>query len=229
MTDLPHILVIDDDERLRQLLHRYLSDQGFFVSVAEDAAAARERMKFFQFDALVLDLMMPGETGLEFAATITSASPPILMLTAMAEASDRVKGLELGAGDYLTKPFEPKELVLRLRNLIGRTVTEVKTENPDVRFGQFRFHLPTARLYQNNDEIYLTTAEAALLKALAEKPGQPVSREALAEIGDGISERNNERSVDVQINRLRKKIEPTPGRPIYIRTQRGAGYVLLAD
>lgn len=224
---MPHILVIDDDERLRQLLQRYLSDQGFFISVAEGAEQAREAMRYFTFDALVLDLMMPGETGLQFAGSLTAPHPPVLMLTAMAEGSDRVRGLELGAGDYLTKPFEPRELVLRLRNLMQRSESNEKPE--DVYFGQFRFHLASSRLFKQDKEMYLTSAEAALLKVLAEKAGQPLSRETLAEQSAGTVERSNERSIDVQINRLRKKIEPTPGRPVYIRTQRGAGYVLQTD
>jgi two-component system phosphate regulon response regulator OmpR len=225
-----HILVIDDDERLRQLLQRYLSDQGFFVTIAADAKAAREALHYFCFDAMVLDLMMPGETGLQLAASMPADNkPPILMLTAMADPADRVRGLELGARDYLTKPFEPRELVLRLNNLLQQPAQAPSTDTREVRFGFFRFEQASGRLFKEDEPVYLTQAESALLQALAANPGHPVTRESLIALGIGGADNQNERSVDVQINRLRKKIEPLPGRPIYIRTLRGAGYILQTD
>lgn len=224
-----HILVVDDDERLRQLLQRYLSDQGFFVSTAPDAKAAREALAYFRFDALVLDLMMPGETGLQLAASLPADNqPPILMLTAMAEPADRVRGLEIGARDYLTKPFEPRELVLRLNNLLQQPISPA-AEKDMLHFGAFRFEKLSGRLYKDEESVYLTQAESALLQALAAQPGEPVSRESLVALGIGGGDNQNERSVDVQINRLRKKIEPVPGRPVYIRTLRGSGYILQTD
>ncbi len=229
MTPLIHILVVDDDERLRQLLQRYLSDQGFFVSTAPDAKAAREALDYFRFDAMVLDLMMPGETGLQLAASLPEANqPPILMLTAMTEPADRVRGLEIGARDYLTKPFEPRELVLRLNNLL-RQPGAPAAAGERIRFGEFRFEKSTGRLYKEDEPVYLTQAEAGLLQVLAAQPGEAVTREALAALGVGGGDSQNERSVDVQINRLRKKIEPVPGRPVYIRTLRGSGYILHTD
>ncbi len=225
--DIPHVLVVDDDTRLRDLLQHFLSDQGFRVSVAADADAARHQMCFFEFDALVLDVMMPRETGVEFAATLPANAPPVLMLTAMGEAQDRIAGLETGARDYLVKPFEPRELVLRLRNLLISKPAIVKTSGV-CRFGAFMFDLQSLQLAQDNQPVYLTSSEAAYLKMLAEQCGQPVSRENLAELNSGVQDKQMERSVDVQINRLRKKIEPIPGKPIYIQTMRGAGYVLHA-
>lgn len=221
MAEMPHILVVDDDERLRDLLRQYLSDQGFFVSTARDAAAAREKLGFFAVDGMVLDVMMPGETGLQLAASLGRAAPPTLMLTAMGEASDRIAGLEAGVEDYLVKPFEPKELVLRLRNILQRGKPAMVQA---IRFGGFRFELASQKLFHGMEPVYLTSAEALCMKALAEQAGTPVSREKLAELG--LQGKGNERSVDVQINRLRKKIEPVPGRPVYIQTVRGAGYVL---
>jgi two-component system phosphate regulon response regulator OmpR len=225
MAEIPHILVVDDDERLRDLLRQYLSDQGFFVSTAKHAEQAREKLAYFQVDLMVLDLMMPGETGLQLAHSLGRRAPPTLMLTAMGEADDRVRGLEVGAEDYLVKPFEPRELVLRLRNIWQRTRGQ---QNQSIRFGEFHFDPASQKLTQGEAPVYLTSSEAQCLRVLAEHAGQPVTRERLAELSMGHSS-GNERSVDVQINRLRKKIEPVPGRPVYIQTVRGAGYVLHAD
>lgn len=216
----PHILVVDDDQRLRELLHDYLTRQGFFVLTAADAAEAEIKLQWFRFDAMVLDRMMPGESGVSFMSRLTVTEMPVLMLTAMGEASQRIEGLEAGARDYLAKPFEPKELVLRLNNLLTRR----EQKQQPVQFGPFQFHPATGTLTQSGKPIYLTALEAAYLLALVEAKGKSVSRETLARsAGD---QTINGRSVDVQINRLRKKIEPNPARPIYIQTIRGEGYVL---
>lgn len=222
-TALCHLLVVDDDERLRELLQQYLSEHGFFVSTAKDAPSARQMLQHFEMDAVVLDLMMPGESGLELAASLGPSAPPILMLTAMGEADDRIKGLEVGARDYLVKPFEPRELVLRINNILQRRQQEISAAFK-VKFGEFTFDTRSGKLLQQDHPVYLTSGEVGCLKVLAENAGKPVSRERLAELTLGA--KGNERSVDVQINRLRKKIEPMPGRPVYIQTVRGAGYVL---
>lgn len=221
-----HILVVDDDERLRSLLEQYLSDQGFVVSTASNAAIAREKLIYFDVDMMVLDVMMPGETGLSLAESLGNDAPPILMLSAMGEAEDRIKGLEIGVDDYLTKPFEPRELVLRINNIKQRHAQNASNKNQRF-FGPFRFDIKSGQLFEQDEVIYLTSSESLCLKALAEHAGEPVARERLAELTG--QSKSNERSVDVQINRLRKKIEPIAGRPTYIQTVRGAGYVLHAQ
>ena len=223
----PHILVVDDDERLRALLHKYLTEQAYFVSTAANAREAEELLRVFTVDAIVLDVMMPGETGVAFAARLKARSdaPPVLLLTARSEAEDRIAGLEAGAADYLAKPFVPKELLLRLNNLVQRGQQARQAKHVLV-FGDYRFDLAQGRLSKGEEAIYLTSSEIDCLRILAESAGQPVSREAMAmALGDV----TNERSVDVQINRLRKKIEPVAGKPIYLQTIRHAGYVLYAN
>lgn len=222
----PHILVVDDDAPLRDLLSRYLGEQGFAVTLAADAGKARDLLALFAFDLLVLDNMMPDETGLDFMTRRlqnNEAVPPVLFLTAMGEAPDRIAGLEAGADDYLPKPFEPKELVLRIRRILARTA-EQKKKARIVQFGEFSFELDSGRLSQKGEAVYLTQSEAALMKSLAEHLGTPVAREALA-AACGLSG-DNERAVDVQITRLRKKIE-SAGRPLYLQTVRNEGYVLV--
>lgn len=227
---LPHILVVDDDDRLRELLRRYLSEHGFLVATAADAADARAKMQSLRFDLLVLDIMMPGESGLELAASLrgqSGFSTPILLLTAMGEPEDRINGLEAGVDDYLTKPFEPQELVLRIRAILRRVPQPVPQDVPDaVRFGMYRYDLQRQRLARDGEPVHLTTQEQEILTMLARHAGRPVSREALAQAG-GVAA--SERSVDVQINRLRKKIEEQAGKPLYIVTARGSGYVLQVD
>ncbi len=222
-----HILVVDDDVRLRELLNQYLSEQGFFVAMAENAADARKKLSMVTFDLIVLDIMMPGESGLELAASLPNPKPPILLLTAMGEAEDRIAGLEAGAQDYLVKPFEPRELILRIQNILKRSENRPV---PKLRiiFGEFVFDLSNNELTQAGEQIYLTSGEAQLLKILAEQSGEPISREKLASM-TSTAGKTNERSVDVQINRLRKKIEEVPGRPRNIKTIRNAGYVLQPD
>lgn len=221
----PHILVVDDDDRLRALLKKFLSEQGFWVSSAANTAQARTCLEWFQFDLLVLDVMMPGETGVDFLEKLPeSARPPVLMLSAMGEAEDRVRGLEVGAQDYLVKPFEPKELVLRIRTILKRQ-KPVSAGPVPVVFGPFKFDAARAQLWRGEDPVYLTGSEAALLALLAEHAGKPVAREELARLIPGGV---NERTVDVHITRLRKKIEESEGRPLHLQTVRGAGYVLYA-
>jgi two-component system, OmpR family, phosphate regulon response regulator OmpR len=222
----PHLLVVDDDARLRELLRRYLTDQGFRVTTAGDAAEARARLASIAFDLLVLDVMMPGESGLDLTRSLRrDGRLPILLLTAMAEPEDRINGLEHGADDYLAKPFEPRELVLRIRNILQR-VPQPAPPTAEVRFGACRFDLARGELYRGGDAVHLTAAETALLAALARRPGEAVSREALSEEAQFSG---NVRTVDVQVTRLRRKIERDPKFPRYLQTVRGTGYVLKPD
>lgn len=225
MHDKPHLLVVDDDDRLRKLLARFLGEHGFMVTEAADVAFARKAMGCFAFDLLILDVMMPGETGLEWLASMGREKQiPVLMLSALGETDDRIRGLEIGAEDYLAKPFEPKELLLRVRSILRRSVKPAPSSaEAVVAFGPYRFDVRSAQLSHGETPVYLTTSEAVLLKTLAENAGNPVSREALAAHMPGS---NSERSVDVQITRLRKKIEESDRKPVYLQTVRGAGYVL---
>jgi two-component system phosphate regulon response regulator OmpR len=224
----PHLLVVDDDSRLRSALRRYLQRNGFRVTEAADAADARGKLGAFEFDLIVLDVMMPGESGFSLLSELRKTSRvPVLMLTAMAEASDRVNGLQRGADDYLAKPFEPLELVLRLKNILARVPAPPPPAPPrELSFGDCRLDLARGELSRNGKPVHLTEGEAALLMALAAKPGEPMSREELSahnQFG------GNERTVDVQITRLRKKIERDPKFPRYLQTVRGIGYVLKPD
>jgi two-component system, OmpR family, phosphate regulon response regulator OmpR len=227
MSDLePHLLVVDDDTRLRELLRRYLSENGFRITTAGDAGEARRQLAAFAFDLIVLDVMLPGESGLDLTRDLhRERRLPVLLLTAMAEPEDRVNGLELGADDYLSKPFEPRELVLRIRNLLQRRPT-VEAPPREVRFGGCRFDLGRSELFRGSDAIHLTAAETALLAGLAEKAGTAVSREELS-LSAQFS--GNVRNVDVQMTRLRRKIERDPRFPRYLQTVRGTGYVLKPD
>ena len=224
----PHLLVVDDDSRLRSVLRRYLQRNGFRVTEAADAADARGKLGAFEFDLIVLDVMMPGESGFVLLSELRKTSRvPVLMLTAMAEASDRVNGLQRGADDYLAKPFEPLELVLRLKNILSRVPAPPPPAPPrELLFGDCRLDLVRGELSRNGQPVHLTEGEATLLMALAAKPGEPMSREELSvhnQFG------GNERTVDVQITRLRKKIERDPKFPRYLQTVRGTGYVLKPD
>jgi two-component system, OmpR family, phosphate regulon response regulator OmpR len=223
--DKPHILVVDDDDRLRLLLSKYLSEQGFMVTAAASAAEARKKLAVFIFDLLILDVMMPEETGLELLASLRDKKTPVLMLSAMGETEDRISGLELGAEDYLTKPFEPKELVLRIRAILRRTSAH-EEKSQIIQFGTFRFDLANLQLKRADEVVYLTSNEALMLKLLAQQAGTPISREELSKLMPGSG---NERSIDVQMVRLRKKIEENDSKPLYIQTIRGAGYVLYAQ
>jgi len=224
--DLPHLLVVDDDVRLRDLLSRFLSENGFVVVTAADAAQARGRLNHFDFDAVILDLMMPGESGLDFARDLrTRSAIPILMLTAMAEAEDRINGLEGGADDYVVKPFEPRELLLRIRNILKRA-PQLQVPGDDLRLGEFLFRRDRGELSRGGEPVKLTDLEAGLLNALAARPGDVLTRDDLiARTGAG----GGGRAVDVQVTRLRRKIEPDPRDPRYLQTVRGKGYVLRPD
>ncbi|VAV88942.1 DNA-binding response regulator PetR [hydrothermal vent metagenome] len=218
-----HLLVIDDDDRIRSLLKKYLSGQGFRVSTAANAAKARKLMQTLSFDLLVLDIMMPGETGLELASSLRDSSKiPILLLTAKGEASERIEGLRVGADDYLAKPFEPEELVLRIQAILRRSM-RVELDGQLLVFGDWRFNPATGDLRGEAGRVSLTDSEANLLRALAKTPGEPVSRLTLSRDTDAA-----ERSVDVQMARLRRKIEIDPKNPRFLQTVRGAGYRLLA-
>ena len=224
----PHLLVVDDDSRLRELLRRYLSDSGFRVTGAADAVEARAQLASFAFDLVVLDVMMPGESGLVLTRALRDrAAPriPVLLLTAMGEPEDRVNGLEQGADDYLAKPFEPRELVLRIRNILQR-VPQPSLTSSEFRFGACRLDLARGELFRGGDPVHLTSGETALLVALARRAGEAVSREALSEEAQFSG---NVRTVDVQVTRLRRKIERDPKFPRYLQTVRGTGYVLKPD
>ena len=221
-----HILVVDDDDRLRELLRKFLSENGFLVSVACDAADARTRLAGLTFDLIVLDLMMPGENGLDFAADLRRTSAvPILMLTAMGEPEDRITGLEQGADDYLSKPFEPRELLLRIRSILRR-VPEAAAAPSKISMGDVIFDAKSESLTRDGRPIRLTSIEAALLSVLSAHPGTIMSREELIAQTDASG---GGRAIDVQVTRLRRKIEANPKLPRYLQTVRGKGYVLRPD
>jgi two-component system phosphate regulon response regulator OmpR len=224
--DTPHILVIDDDTRLRDLLRKYLIDNGFRVTVAADAEEARQRMFGLRFDLLILDRMMPGENGLNFAKSLrTSNSVPILMLTAMGEVDARIDGLEAGVDDYLPKPFEPRELLLRIRMILRRS-EETAVPTARIRLGRVEYDPARGSLTLDGDSLRLTSAEASLLSALSAEPGAILSRDELTQ---RCAIKGGERAIDVQVTRLRRKIEPDPRVPQYLQTVRGRGYVLRPD
>jgi len=220
----PHILVVDDDSRIRDLLARYLNDHGFRVTTAVDAASARATMRSLSFDLLILDVMMPHESGIEFARALrTESQVPILMLTARAEPEQRIEGLETGVDDYLAKPFDPRELLLRVSNVLRRGASAPATG--EIRMGNFIFHVSRGELKRDGESVRLTERERDLLRYFAQRPGMPVSRHELAKGADS----GGERAVDVQINRLRRKIEHDPANPVYLQTVRGKGYILYPE
>lgn len=222
--DAPHILLIDDDRRIRQLLSRYLLEHGYRVTTAESAFVAEARMQGLAFDLLILDVMMPGRSGFEFAAMLRENSEvPILMLTAQAEIEHRVEGLQLGVDDYLAKPFDPRELLLRIANILRRASRPDESRHADIaRFGDITFNLGSGELHRGGEPVRLTERERELLRVLAANVGSTVSRIDLAKAGIT----GSERAVDVQINRLRRKIEPDPANPVVLQTVRGVGYRL---
>jgi two-component system phosphate regulon response regulator OmpR len=236
MSDQPHILVVDDDRRIRDLTARFLSAEGFNVVTANDAADARDKMKSLAFDLLVLDIMMPGENGLELTANLrTESDVPILLLTARTETEDRIAGLQTGADDYLTKPFEPKELVLRIQSILkrARPVQRAAPQRRVIKFGDFLFELDRRRLFRGEEPVYLTEAETVLLSELANRAGEVVSRDELsssaADSDEAAPDSSGSRQVDVQVTRLRRKIENDPRFPRYLQTVRGRGYLLQPD
>jgi two-component system phosphate regulon response regulator OmpR len=224
--DSPHLLVVDDDARLRALLQRYLTANGFRVTAASDAIEARMLMKSLAFDVLVLDVMMPGENGFDLAGAVRAQSDvPILMLTARGEADDRITGFERGADDYLAKPFEPRELMLRLSALLRRARGAPPAPHREVRMGACVFDPERGALRRAGKPVRLTSSEMQLLKLFAANAGRSFSRTDLCtRLGIAL-----ERSVDVQVTRLRRKIEEDPKLPLYIQTVRGVGYVLVPD
>ncbi len=217
-----HLLVIDDDTRLRNLLGRFLEENGFQVSLAKDTAEAKNMIETTRFDLMIVDVMMPGESGIEFTSNFRkSSTTPIVMLTARGEFEDRIKGLESGADDYLQKPFEPKELLLRINNVLKRF--GVASKNPNIcSFGEFSFNLSDGRLKKGEDFIHITDSESKILKILCQETGKVISRETLSSLCGDI----DERSIDVQITRLRRKIESNPKQPHYLQTVRNKGYVI---
>lgn len=224
--DAPHLLVVDDDSRIRTLLSRFLAAEGYRVTTAESAADARVKLGGLSFDLLVLDVMMPGETGFDLAAALRRNSDvPIIMLTARSEAESRVKGLEIGADDYVAKPFEPRELSLRIANILKRQTPAAPLRAESITFGEFVFHVARSELLCGEELVHLTDREREMLRILAERPGETVPRLALA----GMAATANDRAVDVQINRLRRKIERDPAHPRHLQTVRGIGYRLMVD
>jgi len=224
--DAPHLLVVDDDRRIRDLLSRFLSGEGYRVTTADNAQEARAKLDGLSFDLLILDVMMPGESGFDLAKAIrTTSGVPILMLTARDETESRITGLEIGADDYVAKPFEPRELSLRVANILKRTQQAAPPPVESVRFGPFVFHISRGELRRGEDVVHLTDREREMLRVLAADPGETVPRQALAGNGGIVGER----AVDVQVNRLRRKIEVDPANPLLLQTVRGIGYRLVTS
>lgn len=233
MTDTQaHILVVDDDPRLRSLLQKFLTRSGFMVSGARDAGHARNLLRSLDVDLIVLDVMMPGEDGLALTTSLRQTmTTPILLLTARGDAEDRIRGLEAGADDYLGKPFEPRELLLRISAILRRVPKPAPASEPPktLHLGEMRYDMGRGELWRGPEMIRLTATEAMLMRMLAARPHEPVSRQELVEdLGGGIAEAQ-ERAVDVQITRLRRKLEDDPKTPRYLQTVRGAGYMLAPD
>jgi two-component system, OmpR family, phosphate regulon response regulator OmpR len=223
--DAPHLLLVDDDRRIRDLLSRFLCGEGYRVTTAMSAKDARAKLNGLHFDLLILDVMMPGETGFDLARSIrSSSSVPIIMLTARHEAESRIEGLQIGADDYVAKPFEPRELSLRIGNILKRTAPPPVETLEQITFGPYLYHLDRGELRLGEDVIHLTDRERDMLRVLALARGETVPRSALT--GDGTV---NERAVDVQINRLRRKIERDSANPLFLQAVRGIGYRLVAS
>ncbi|MGE0108300.1 MAG: response regulator [Bdellovibrionales bacterium] len=227
----PHILVVDDDDRLRKLLGLFLREQNFIVSTAENANDARGKLAALSYDILVLDVMMPGETGIELARDLRQKSGPlqrmpILLLTARSEVNERIEGLESGADDYLTKPFEPRELLLRLHAILRRVRKETQDEIPPLKLGRWLYNVERGELISGDEVQRLTDMEDGLMRVLAAQPGEIVSREYLVEQS---KDEVNDRTIDVQVTRLRRKIEEDPRNPRYLITVRGQGYRLMPE
>ena len=226
MTD-QHILVIDDDDRLRLLLRRFLEESGFRVTDVGSASAARQALQSLVFDVMVVDIMMPGETGLELLADLRETNQlPALFLTAMSETEHRIAGLEAGADDYMSKPFEPRELVLRIKSILGRSSRGAPTEAKAVSFGPYSFDLASGILMHSTGRIHMTSAEQRLMQSFASAPDRILSREDITEAMDS-SMRG--RSIDVAVARLRAKIEPDPRFPVFLQTVRNKGWLLRTD
>jgi len=229
----PHLLIVDDDERIRSLLQQFLVQSDYLVSTAEDAEEARTLLSAIEFDLIILDVMMPGQDGISFTADLRTLqnNTPILLLTARGETEDRIKGLEAGADDYLPKPFEPKELLLRI-NAILRRMPDLKEDQmmpKTLSLGHLKYDVARNELWEGETQIRLTTTESQLMKIFTSALGEPISRvDLVTSLGRDISSAQD-RAIDVQITRLRRKIEVNPGQPRYLQTVRGAGYMLLFD
>jgi two-component system phosphate regulon response regulator OmpR len=231
MTDpQAHLLVVDDDERIRGLLQKFLVRHGFLVTIARSAAQARRLIAGLEFDLVVLDVMMPGEDGIALTRDLRSRlNLPILLLTARGETVSRIEGFEAGADDYLVKPFEPRELLLRITAILRRVPQTRATAGPKVlHLGAVRYDIDRGELWRGETAVRLTATESQLMRVLATSPGAPVSRERLVGAGED-SDRGGDRAVDVQITRLRRKIEADPRQPRYLQTVRGSGYMLAPD
>ncbi|MGB7270949.1 MAG: response regulator [Albidovulum sp.] len=230
-----HLLIVDDDERIRGLLQKFLIKNGFLVTPARDAAHARKLLAGLEFDLIVLDVMMPGEDGISLTRDLrTTLATPVLLLTAKGETADRIAGLEAGADDYLAKPFEPKELLLRINAILRRTPTPVEIKVPtSLNLGEVRYDVDRGEMWRGDTLVRLTATEAALMRILAATPGEPVNRMQLVEkLGHGTGRdggQSQERAVDVQITRLRRKFEADAKQPRYLQTVRGAGYMLSPE
>ena len=219
-----HILVVDDDDGIRDLVKQYLSENNFLITTAKNAEEAKEKISIIKFDLIVLDIMMPGKTGLEFTLeNKDKINTPIILLTAKGEATERIKGLEVGADDYLPKPFEPKELILRIKNILNKTKN--KNQKKIIEFDNVKINLSKLLIIQNKKEFKINNTEKIILEKMINAPGQTFSRESIGKLID----LDKERSIDVIITRLRKKIEIDPKNPKYLQTIRGTGYVLWIE
>ncbi|WP_425093845.1 response regulator [Tropicimonas sp. S265A] len=234
--DDTHLLIVDDDERIRTLLQKFLMRNGFLVSSARDAAHARRLLSGLEFDLIVLDVMMPGEDGLSLTRAVREThDTPVLLLTAKGEATDRIEGLEAGADDYLAKPFEPKELLLRINAILRRVPKQDEdADRPKIlQLGSVRYDVERGELWRGDEQVRLTATESALMRIFSACPGEALSRSKLVEdLGRGAGKdgaQAQERAVDVQITRLRRKIESDPKQPRYLQTVRGAGYMLAVE
>ncbi|MEM7422206.1 MAG: response regulator [Pseudomonadota bacterium] len=230
-SEMAHILVVDDDQRIRDLLKRFLARSGYLVTAARDASHAEALLKSLEFDLMVVDVMMPGEDGISFTRRMGDLiATPVILLTAKAETGDRIAGLEAGADDYLPKPFEPRELLLRVGAILRRTVPAAPVEQPTVlSLGSTSYELTRGELRRGDESVRLTSTEQALMRVFSRQPNEAVSRLRLAEELGGTTGEVQERAVDVQITRLRRKIEADPKNPRYLQTVRGAGYMLTPD
>ena len=219
-----HILIVDDDDRIRELVKQYLNDYDFLVTTANNAEDAKQKIDIIKFDLIVLDIMMPGQSGLEFTnENKKKIGTPIILLTAKGEATDRIEGLEIGADDYLAKPFEPKELILRIRNILEKTKS--KNQKRVVNFSNVNIDLNKLLIIKNNKEFKINNTEKIILEKMVNSPGQTFTREEIGRLID----LDKERSIDVIITRLRKKIEDDPKNPKFLQTIRGTGYVLWIE
>jgi two-component system phosphate regulon response regulator OmpR len=219
-----HILVVDDDDGIRNLVKQYLSENNFLITTAKNAEEAKEKISIIKFDLIVLDIMMPGKTGLEFTLeNKDKINTPIILLTAKSETTERIKGLEVGADDYLPKPFEPKELILRIKNILNKTKS--KNQKKIIEFDNVKINLSKLLIIQNKKEFKINNTEKIILEKMINAPGQTFSRESIGKLID----LDKERSIDVIITRLRKKIEIDPKNPKYLQTIRGTGYVLWIE